>query len=970
MADAAAQPFQLSAAKLISRQRDIAQSQWPDPDTSSESQTAQVLRALCVVTGCNPEGRPVDYLVSVAKDFILADGLLSRLADLEESRMSFDTLALLQGCLEGDAFSPARRNLDPHAVLVADVIAALYEAQCAAVCPSSCGSPPPAAGRTAAEGLMSPPRRGVDRTTPRSSTSGRDASDWMQQVRRLHELRVRQGDDLAMLQGLREKGDEQRRQLQELRKPASDSSRFASPWRGTETTSPSARRQSAPAKPPTDRPSVPADDARARAASSAQRLRRIPSIAWLQAGSRTNCPPSFHSYAAAVLALTDGGSDKPVQGMWQRMRAVLNKPRVLPQQANTIDPWDTPKAAAPLLAALRDPADRMASLTQASPVVAAVAEWVWWYSVRWQALGSPVAGTAQATAARRQTARESPWKQRTSAATARSSPRSKAARAASTGRTPRGRTAAPREPRTRAGSAPARRQTASRGRREVLSPPARRVDPPSDADVAAPAAAALHSPQRRPAAVAAPRMSPTVEAAEAALVPALVDARTLTPRDLVLMSEHSSASTPTGRLIRAVVEGLSALTGIGAALANQPPPPGHAEWWAKGSEALRAAPCDVLARLRELETAAVPEAALERARSAIDQMPAVSTQYLAANVLSDWVRAVVRFNTFCRETGHDIPQDLGARADAVLVGAALPQVPLRVSPGPLRSPSVSPPAPKPDVRPTASPAVVTAPKPETQFALAPPGAAQAPAPGPSVAPRLAPSPLMQSSGPPEASHTLGLLPVPAAPPGPVLPRPDEAAAPGQLPAPAVLSPGLPVVPPPPPPPRPAPVPPGPPDADAPALRGSGGSAGTLAHGSAPQPPPAVPPPPPPAPAHHQPLPAPPAPPQDTPPRQWAPAGPVFSPPSVPAPQLPLGQDSVARMVLWLHSHGLGKYESAFIENEVDMDSLLFLTEADLTEMNVAIGPKRKLLALTAARRLQSIDERRVESGDDPLRRQL
>ena len=51
---------------------------------------------------------------------------------------------------------------------------------------------------------------------------------------------------------------------------------------------------------------------------------------------------------------------------------------------------------------------------------------------------------------------------------------------------------------------------------------------------------------------------------------------------------------------------------------------------------------------------------------------------------------------------------------------------------------------------------------------------------------------------------------------------------------------------------------------------------------------------------------------------------------------------------WLQHHGLGRYVDAFAENEIDLDALPHLTEDDLKEMGIALGPRRKLLAAIAA----------------------
>jgi hypothetical protein len=55
------------------------------------------------------------------------------------------------------------------------------------------------------------------------------------------------------------------------------------------------------------------------------------------------------------------------------------------------------------------------------------------------------------------------------------------------------------------------------------------------------------------------------------------------------------------------------------------------------------------------------------------------------------------------------------------------------------------------------------------------------------------------------------------------------------------------------------------------------------------------------------------------------------------------------VVVWLRSLGLGKYEAAFRENEIDETVLPDLTAEDLKELGVtALGHRRKLLAAIAA----------------------
>ena len=54
---------------------------------------------------------------------------------------------------------------------------------------------------------------------------------------------------------------------------------------------------------------------------------------------------------------------------------------------------------------------------------------------------------------------------------------------------------------------------------------------------------------------------------------------------------------------------------------------------------------------------------------------------------------------------------------------------------------------------------------------------------------------------------------------------------------------------------------------------------------------------------------------------------------------------------WLRGLGLGQYEQAFRDNDIDAEVLPELTADDLTELGVAsIGHRRKLLAAIAALR--------------------
>ena len=55
------------------------------------------------------------------------------------------------------------------------------------------------------------------------------------------------------------------------------------------------------------------------------------------------------------------------------------------------------------------------------------------------------------------------------------------------------------------------------------------------------------------------------------------------------------------------------------------------------------------------------------------------------------------------------------------------------------------------------------------------------------------------------------------------------------------------------------------------------------------------------------------------------------------------------IVVWLRGLGLGKYEAAFRENDIDETVLPNLTAEDLKELGVAsLGHRRKLLDAIAA----------------------
>jgi class 3 adenylate cyclase len=51
---------------------------------------------------------------------------------------------------------------------------------------------------------------------------------------------------------------------------------------------------------------------------------------------------------------------------------------------------------------------------------------------------------------------------------------------------------------------------------------------------------------------------------------------------------------------------------------------------------------------------------------------------------------------------------------------------------------------------------------------------------------------------------------------------------------------------------------------------------------------------------------------------------------------------------WLQKLGLGQYAQRFAENEIDVSVLPHLTDQDLKDIGVPLGPRRKILAAITA----------------------
>ena len=89
----------------------------------------------------------------------------------------------------------------------------------------------------------------------------------------------------------------------------------------------------------------------------------------------------------------------------------------------------------------------------------------------------------------------------------------------------------------------------------------------------------------------------------------------------------------------------------------------------------------------------------------------------------------------------------------------------------------------------------------------------------------------------------------------------------------------------------------------------------------------------------------------------------------------LSRDAIMDIVVWLRSLGLGKYEAAFRENEIDETVLPSLTHEALKELGVAaVGHRLKLLDAIAALRSDasgkapSPTQRHVQYPERPSRR--
>jgi len=75
---------------------------------------------------------------------------------------------------------------------------------------------------------------------------------------------------------------------------------------------------------------------------------------------------------------------------------------------------------------------------------------------------------------------------------------------------------------------------------------------------------------------------------------------------------------------------------------------------------------------------------------------------------------------------------------------------------------------------------------------------------------------------------------------------------------------------------------------------------------------------------------------------------------------------MADIVAWLKAHGLEKFAPAFAQHEIDFDTLGLLTEDDVRELGLPLGPRRRLLAALGVLRSEAAPSPR----DEAERRQL
>ena len=65
---------------------------------------------------------------------------------------------------------------------------------------------------------------------------------------------------------------------------------------------------------------------------------------------------------------------------------------------------------------------------------------------------------------------------------------------------------------------------------------------------------------------------------------------------------------------------------------------------------------------------------------------------------------------------------------------------------------------------------------------------------------------------------------------------------------------------------------------------------------------------------------------------------------------------------WLEALGLAKYAANFVENEVEFSDLTELSDEDLAEIGLPLGPRRRILKAIRAEADQPIDPPEIDDG--------
>eukprot|EP00756_Hemistasia_phaeocysticola_P063921 Hpha_TRINITY_DN7388_c1_g1::TRINITY_DN7388_c1_g1_i1::g.9953::m.9953 len=226
-----AEQYRRSAASLLEHQQKLLTAPWLDSIGGRGDQIRDVVLAMFVVAkaaACpqdevpEPSHLPLTVVLDVVRQFLRKEGLLGRLAGLEDTRLPFSTLITLQNRLEGDAFLPTRRALPFEADLVAEVISSLYECQCSAACPSPVESPTISPSRPLQSNYIL--EEAVSPSRPASGSSGGEGSPAREdeaelsasQVLQLEEMRQRRDEQLDRLKELRCRGAMQQEAAAEL----------------------------------------------------------------------------------------------------------------------------------------------------------------------------------------------------------------------------------------------------------------------------------------------------------------------------------------------------------------------------------------------------------------------------------------------------------------------------------------------------------------------------------------------------------------------------------------------------------------------------------------------------------------------------------------------------------------------------------------------------------------------------------